>query len=230
MVSYKSLFANERVQIEKGSNQLNQLYPGLFRYCRFLAKNKWDADDLVQESVLKAIQHYPSSDISPALLNKIAYHQWIDTTRKRKREVVGMLEEQSGKMDAIKTDELQDTVKLLVKKLTPKQAIIFLLKEAFSYQAKEIADLLDTTEMAVKALIHRTRKRLEKETNLQSVDSYWCEEERELLGNLIYQSLKSEDPSVLIEYVSDLPSVADVPKLAKKRVSQSPLDLYCIAA
>lgn len=230
MVSNKSLLANEGVQIGKGSSHLNQLYPGLLRYCRFLAKNKWDADDLVQESVLKAIQHYQSSDVSPALLNKIAYHQWIDTIRKRHREVIGVLEEQSGKVDAINTDELLDTVKLLVEKLTPKQAIIFLLKEAFSYQAKEIADLLDTTEMAVKALIHRTRKRLEKETNLQSVDSYWCEEERELLGNLIYQALQTEDPSILIEYVSDIPPLSEVPKLAKKTYSQSPIDLYCIAA
>ncbi|WP_057765907.1 sigma-70 family RNA polymerase sigma factor [Cytobacillus praedii] len=230
MVSYKSLFANERVQIEKGSNQLNQLYPGLLRYCRFLAKNKWDADDLVQESVLKAIQHYHSSDVSPALLNKIAYHQWIDTIRKRNREVVGFHEEQLANAVSLNTDDLLDTVMLLVNRLTPKQAIIFLLKEAFSYQAKEIADLMDTSEMAVKALIHRTRKRLEKETNLQSVDSYWCEEERELLGNLIYQSLQSEDPSILIEYVSDIPSLANVPKLAEKKYSPSSLDLYCIAA
>ncbi|MED3553272.1 sigma-70 family RNA polymerase sigma factor [Cytobacillus praedii] len=230
MVSYKSLFANERVQVEKGSNQLNQLYPGLLRYCRFLAKNKWDADDLVQESVLKAIQHYHSSDVSPALLNKIAYHQWIDTIRKRNREVVGFHEEQLANAVSLNTDDLLDTVMLLVNKLTPKQAIIFLLKEAFSFQAKEIADLLDTSEMAVKALIHRTRKRLEKETNLQSVDSYWCEEERELLGNLIYQSLQSEDPTIIIEYVSDIPSLANVPKLAEKKYSPSSLDLYCIAS
>ena len=171
--SYRSAddSGNERVQIEKGSNQLNQLYPGLLRYCRFLAKNKWDADDLVQESVLKAIQHYHSSDVSPALLNKIAYHQWIDTIRKRNREVVGFHEEQLANAVSLNTDDLLDTVMLLVNRLTPKQAIIFLLKEAFSYQAKEIADLMDTSEMAVKALIHRTRKRLEKETNLQSVDS-----------------------------------------------------------
>ncbi|WP_235822880.1 sigma-70 family RNA polymerase sigma factor [Cytobacillus massiliigabonensis] len=230
MVSNESLFANERVQIEKGSNHLNQLYPGLLRYCRFLAKNKWDADDLVQESVLKAIQYYPSSEVSPALLNKIAYHQWIDTIRKRNREVISFHEEKSAKVDPFNTDELLDTVKFLITKLTPKQAIIFLLKEAFRYQAKEISDLLDTSEMAVKAIIHRTRKRLEKETNLQTVDSYWCEEEREMLGNLIYQSLQSEDPSILIEYVSNIPSLADVPKLSKKKYSQSPLDLYCIAA
>lgn len=229
MVSYKSLFANEMDQIEKGSNQLYQLYPGLLRYCRFLAKNKWDADDLVQDSVLKAIQHYHSSEVSPALLNKIAYHQWIDTIRKRNRELVGIIEEPLSMADLINTDELLDTVKLLVNNLTPKQAIIFLLKESFRYQAKEIAELLDTSEMAVKALIHRTRKRLDNES-MHSVDSYWCEEEREMLGNLIYQSLQSEDPSILIEYVSDIPSLANVPKLAEKSYSSSSLVLYCIAA
>ena len=229
MVSNRNLIANEKVQIE-GCNEWNKLYPALRRYCHFLAKNNWDADDLVQQSFLKAMLHYQSSDVNPALLNKIAYHQWIDTIRKRKQEIVGILEEDAGKVDAVDSDRLIDTVKLLLRNLTPKQAIVFLLKEAFSYQAKEIADLLDTSEMAVKSLIHRTRKRLEKETNLQSIESFWCEEERELLGNLIHQSLQAEDPTVLIDYLTEIPSLAEVPKLTKQTHSSSPLNLYCMAA
>ncbi|WP_066394780.1 sigma-70 family RNA polymerase sigma factor [Cytobacillus eiseniae] len=229
MVSSRSLIANKKAQKE-GCNEWNELYPRLRRYCHFLAKNKWDADDLVQQSFLKAILHYQSSDVNPALLNKIAYHQWIDTIRKRKQEIVGIIEEEAGKLAVIDSDRLLDTVAHLLKNVTPKQAIVFLLKEAFSYQAKEIAELLDTSEMAVKSLIHRTRKRLEKETQLQSIDSFWCEEERELLCNLIHQSLHAEDPAVLIDYLTELPSLAEVPKNAKQTYSNSPLNLYSMAA
>ncbi|RFU63506.1 sigma factor [Peribacillus glennii] len=32
-------------------------YPALQRYCRFLARNEWDGDDIAQEAILKAIRH-----------------------------------------------------------------------------------------------------------------------------------------------------------------------------
>lgn len=229
MVNDRSLLVDEVVQA-KECNNLNKLYLDLGRYCHFLAKNKWDADDLVQESFLKVIQHYQPSDVNSALLNKIAYHQWIDTIRKRSKESVGVVGEETGKADAINSDRLFDTVKFLMMKLTPKQAIVLLLKEAFSYQAKEIAALLDLSETAIKSLIHRTRSRLEKEAHLQSIDSYWCEEEKEWLGKLIYQSLQAEDPTVLIEYLTKAPSSVEVPKLTKQTHFNSSLNLYCMAA
>lgn len=230
MIAGRSFYADERVQSEDEKSRLNQLYPGLQKYSRFLAQNKWEADDLVQEAFLKALQYYRPSEISSALLNKIAYHYWIDIVRKRKHEVIGVLEDISERNHTSNPAELLDTVKLLMSHLTPKQAVIFMLKEAFGYQAREIAGLLETTEMAVKSSLHRAKKRFEKETPLQAVNSYWSEDDRELLHNLFYKSLQAEDPAILIDCISKIPSLAEVPKLAKQKHSGLPLNLSCMAA
>jgi RNA polymerase sigma factor (sigma-70 family) len=226
------MFANKKVQPEESAvkQQLNEFYPGLQRYCRFLSQNKWDGDDLVQEAVFKAILNYHQSEITSALLHKIAYHHWIDMLRKRKREVVGLLYDESNNDDKTNPEGLIDTVKLLVSNLTPKQAIIFTLKEGFCYQAREIADLLDTTEMAVKSALHRARKRLENETAVQSTHSFWNEEDRQLLFDLLYNSLQAEDPKVLIDRIAEIPSLAEVPKLTPPKHSSSPVLSLCMAA
>ncbi|MGP4038565.1 sigma-70 family RNA polymerase sigma factor [Gracilibacillus sp. D59] len=206
--------------------KVQKLYPGLKRYSYFLTKNKWDAEDLMQETFFKAIKYYHSSEISSALLNKIAYHQWIDTVKKRKLEVVNTVEDEGKEDNVRKTDRIIDLVKLLVSNLTPKQAAIFILKEAFSYQSNEIADLLDTTEMAVKSTLHRAKKRLKTDTSLQSIDSFWQEEEREILYNSLYQSLQADDPVVLIDCISTLHLLAE----PQQKHSNSPLNMYSMAA
>ncbi|WP_078412728.1 sigma-70 family RNA polymerase sigma factor [Priestia abyssalis] len=230
MIARRSFSANECVESDDEKSRLNELYPSLQKYSRFLAQNKWDAEDLVQEAFVKALQYYRPSEISAALLNKIAYHHWIDIIRKRKHETIGVLEDVLEREHASIPDGLLDTVELLMNNLTPKQAVIFALKEAFGYQTREIADLLETTEMAVKSSLHRAKKRFEKETPLQVVDSYWSGEDRELLHDLFYISLQAEDPAILIDSISKIPSLAEVPKLAKQKYSALPLNLSCMAA
>lgn len=230
MTASRSLFCDERVKHNASQIDLAELYEGVHRYSRFLTKNNWEADDLVQEALLKGIQSYHPSQLTPSLLNKIAYHHWIDTLRKRKHEVVGIEGDVIERQDTSRPGKLIDIVKFLINNLTPKQAVIFMLKEGFNFQAKEIAGLLSTTEAAVKSLLHRSKSRLEKQSLLQSTDSFWSEEEKELLSDLLYESLESQDPGKLIDSISRIPLLAEVPKLAKPNHSGSPLSLYCMAA
>jgi RNA polymerase sigma factor (sigma-70 family) len=205
-------------------------YSGLKRYCQFLSKNKWDGDDLAQEAVLKATQSYLPSEITSALLKKIAYHHWIDTLRKREHETVPLIDQVCIHQNQSNPDSQMDTVKHLLNHLTPKQAIIFMLKEGFSYQSKEIAHVLGTTEMAVKSSLHRAKNRLSKEETLQTVDSFWDENEKALLFELMYQSLQTDDPKVLIDRVEEIPSLLHVSTLSKSKHSRSSLNFYSLAA
>ncbi|NHM32517.1 sigma-70 family RNA polymerase sigma factor [Neobacillus terrae] len=229
--------ASKRKTVRKSDPQnmeichLNDLYRGLKRYSLFLTKNKWEADDLVQEAVLKAIQSYEPSEISPALLNKIAYHHWIDSIRKRKKETIGLPEDVlAATDDTSRSGSIIDVVKQLITSLTPKQAVIFILKEAFQFKTWEIAERLGTAETAVKAALYRAKKRLEKERTEQLFGWFNNEQERELLFNLLYDSLALQDPEPLINCISVLPSFAEVTKLAKSGRSSSPLNMYCQAA
>ncbi|WP_423410709.1 sigma-70 family RNA polymerase sigma factor [Heyndrickxia sp. MSNUG] len=195
-----------------------------------MAQNGWDGDDLFQETIIKAIRHYESSQINSALLKKIAYHHWVDTIRKRKHEVPGIPEDFSVQEASFKQNSAAETVELLMEKMTPKQSVIFILKEAFRFQSAEIAGLLGMTEMAVKGSLHRARKRLEKEGTIRDVDSLQDEGEEKLLSSLLSESLQAQDPAVLLEHIREIPSLFAAPKMAMAMHSSSPLSSFKMAA
>jgi RNA polymerase sigma factor (sigma-70 family) len=232
MLTNSGMYAKDAVQQKEQvkNKEIDQYYLELQRYCRFLAQSRWDGDDLAQEALLRAIQKYHKSELSPALLNKIAYHFWIDTLRKKKHELIGLPQDAVQVNEGSTPDELMNTVQVLIEKLTPKQAVTILLKEAFSYQLKEIAELLDTTEMAVKATLHRAKKRLKKENSLYFEDTFIEENDQQLLVELVYRSLQEEDPKVLLDRLAEIPALANIPRLRKAKYSRSPLNSYCMAA
>ncbi|TMV43046.1 RNA polymerase sigma factor [Paenibacillus mesophilus] len=133
-------------------------------YCRMLTGTPWDAEDLYQNTLLKAfkakeklVQH-PSPR---ALLFRIASNGWIDECRKRKANV-GLpegYEALSADFDEYSLD-VKDGLEFLVSAVPPFQVAVVLLADVFEYNSREIADMLKTTEGAAKAALHRARKRL----------------------------------------------------------------------
>lgn len=194
-----------------------ELYPGLMRYCCFLSKNKWDGEEIAQETILKALQYYRNNNnLSARLLNKIAYHHWIDTLRKRKYES----NENVSDAIPIKDPTILETVEKLTQQFTPKQAIIFVLKEAFQYKANEIAELLGISETAVKSSLHRVKKRLTQNDSFH-VAPFWSDEEYALLPELFYESLMAQDPTVLIKALPNIRSLTNdslAPKFAEQPI------------
>ncbi|WP_040209305.1 sigma-70 family RNA polymerase sigma factor [Neobacillus jeddahensis] len=214
----------------------SEYYPKLQRYCRFLAQNTWDGDDLAQETYLKALKYSRQQQkMTTALLNKIAYNHWVDTLRKRRKETFAVDADFFNQVYQHKLDEIKETVEFLLRNFTPKQATILLLKEAFQYHLNEIADLFNSTEMAIKANLHRARKRLEKEEGQSSsVDSFWDEEDRTLLSDVFYEALRDQDPRVVIESISMITIKQKEPMLISDRVRSipfhSPSGTLCMAA
>ncbi|MGF6950538.1 RNA polymerase sigma factor (sigma-70 family) [Neobacillus sp. B4I6] len=213
-------------------------YPKLRRYCHFLARNGWDGDEIAQETFIKALKYgNHSQKLTTALLNKIAYNHWIDMLRKRKNETVEADLDFSTHSLTNQLDNTRESVDILLKNFTPNQAIIFLLKEGFQYQLKEIASMLDFTEMAVKSNLHRAKKRLDKaidEGQVQSVDLFWEEEEREQLSDLFYEALKNQDPTILIQALPSRTGISKVPKHVtgklRSKPNYTPSSTLCMAA
>ncbi|MFP5105930.1 sigma-70 family RNA polymerase sigma factor [Neobacillus sp. C211] len=213
-------------------------YPKLRRYCHFLARNGWDGDEIAQETFIKALKYgNHSQKLTTALLNKIAYNHWIDMLRKRKNETVEADLDFSTRSLTNQLDNTRESVDILLKNFTPNQAIIFLLKEGFQYQLKEIASMLDFTEMAVKSNLHRAKKRLDKaidEGQVQSVDLFWEEEEREQLSDLFYEALKNQDPTILIQALPSRTGISKVPKHVtgklRSKPNYTPSNTLCMAA
>jgi RNA polymerase sigma-70 factor (ECF subfamily) len=210
----------------------DEYYLKLQKYCYFLTQSKWDGDDLAQEAMIKAISYYSQERLTPALLNKIAHNHWMDILRKRKYEQMT-----NGQIREENYSSVGDTiasVDLLLDTFTPRQAIIFLLKEAFQYQSKEIAEILNTTEMAVKSSLNRAKKRIVNEREPFSLDSFWEEEERELLWGLFHDSLVNQDPTVLIEAIPSISGLTDAPTAGSRKTvplkASAPLSTLCMAA
>lgn len=213
-------------------------YPILRRYCHFLTRNRWDGDEIAQETFIKALKYESHQQkVTKALINKIAYNHWVDMLRKRKNETVEADLDFANDAFIHKMDETSETVDQLLKNFTPNQAIIFLLKEGFQYQLKEIASIFDSTEMAVKANLHRAKKRLEKvndEGLLHPVEWFWNEEEREQLSDLFYEALKNQDPTILIQSIRSRSTNNEAPKLVSGKLRTKPTftpsSTLCMAA
>ena len=212
--------ANKKLQ------KLEDYMPTLIAYCRFLTKSNWDGEDIAQETLLKAIDHYghKSEVISAALLKKIAYNQWIDTIRKRKKEAIEEELDNNGEISTHPSVERMELVQHLMNYFTPKQAVILFLKEAFQYQSKEIAEILGTTEMAVKSILYRSKKRIEKKDR-SNTELDWEKEEKQLLTELFHDSLIQGDPSILIRYIPTIHSLMKESNTAiPSRVSRTAAD------
>jgi RNA polymerase sigma factor (sigma-70 family) len=230
MANKLRLYTFEDVQYEDFF--FNELYPKLQKYCYFLCQSKWDGDDLAQEAVLKTMTYYHKDKITSALLNKIARNQWMDTLRKRKREE--LRNDQICEESSFPTGDIMSSVDLLMDHFTPRQAIIYILKEAFQYQSKEIAEILNTTEIAIKSSLNRARKRIENQREREELDSFWVEEEREQLWRLFQDSLVNQDPTDLIEAIPSILDTTEVPSAASRITipfkASAPLSTLCMAA
>lgn len=61
----------------------------LKRYCLAKAGSAWDADDLLQESLLKAYRwhtRFPNREITKPFLFRIAANAWVDICRSRRSD------------------------------------------------------------------------------------------------------------------------------------------------
>lgn len=133
-------------------------------YCRMLTGTPWDADDLYQETMVKGMKagtkllNHPSPK---ALLFRIASNTWIDECRKRKAHV-GLPEGYEVAPSRMEVDsfDIKDSLDHLATELPPFQVVVILLADVFLYSAREIGEMLETSEGAVKAALHRGRKRL----------------------------------------------------------------------
>lgn len=135
----------------------------LRKYCRFLSGSAADAQDLLQETWLKAWAAFREKGgaRNRTYLRSVAYRAWIDRVRKRKDDaVLDPVKERA--VDAVDPLRLWSAANRLVSVLTPDQRTVYLLIEYLRFTAAETAELLGTTEGGVKASLHRARKKLDK--------------------------------------------------------------------
>jgi RNA polymerase sigma factor (sigma-70 family) len=137
--------------------------PVLWAYCHQLTGSAWDAEDLVQQTMMKAFANLPNlwQPVNPrAYLFRIASNAWIDHVR---REGGMEFQEYSEHPDIREAEGMEAKVATraamsrLIELLPPRQRIVLLLCDTLDFRAGEVAAMLGTTEGAVKAALHRAR-------------------------------------------------------------------------
>ncbi|TQR21683.1 RNA polymerase sigma factor [Psychrobacillus vulpis] len=150
----------------------------LRKYCFSLTRTKWDGEDLMQETLVKAYESWMKipKQMAKAYLFRIASNTWIDKHRKRKiEEDMNQDLSQITQENAHTLEAFFPTIMVLLNELSAKQRAVVLFVLGFDYTIKETASLLSDSEGSIKAALHRARKKL-KQVNIHDY-SYDLDEE-----------------------------------------------------
>jgi RNA polymerase sigma-70 factor (ECF subfamily) len=153
-------------------NTIRPVRADLWNYCRKITGSPWEAEDLLQDTLLKAygslsaISHRAQPLQAKSYLFRVATNHWIDQCRKRRVLLDSFDEEtfiESSPADRQTNPVLvNEAIELLVRHLPPKQVVVLILMESFHFTAPETASLIATTEHAVHATLRRARANIQK--------------------------------------------------------------------
>ncbi|MFD2329149.1 RNA polymerase sigma factor SigJ [Cohnella sp. GCM10020058] len=158
------------------------------------------AEDLVQDAFV-TVQQQDTDQRGGPILNLKAYLCKIVTNRcldhlksaRRKRELyVGswlpepLVENYAAAQDAAAGRDplqivlLEDTISyaflVLLDRLTPVERAVFILREAFEYDYRDIADLVDRTEIGCRKIYSRLKRKIQEEPAADPASSERCEQ------------------------------------------------------
>ncbi|MBW4083304.1 RNA polymerase sigma factor [Paenibacillus sp. S150] len=141
--------------------------------CRYLIRlgaEAADAEDIVQDTVYKALLYLEAIDERKfsAWLYKVAINRYYDFCRKQKRflysEEVDEQAVQGSEMPeaVLLRQEEKELIEFVLAKLSPVNRQLILLKYEMELSYKEIAALLGISEGKVKATLYRARQQFQQ--------------------------------------------------------------------
>jgi RNA polymerase sigma-70 factor (ECF subfamily) len=168
-------------------DELYEMYtPQVYRFALALARDAGDAEDLFQETWLRAVKacgagRAPRPDEARAWLFTIAANAHKDVLRKRRvrrlfvRERARAMADEAGDADpgwdgagrsggdGAARSEIRLCLRRALARLPAKQRRVFVLKDIEGLRHDEIARILGVPEGTVRTLLHRAVRRLRKE-------------------------------------------------------------------
>jgi RNA polymerase sigma-70 factor, ECF subfamily len=164
-----------RAEIERVFRSRQRMLWGL---CYRLTGVAADADELVQEAFVRAIERAPATidDTWERWLVRVATNLSLDRLRaRRRRSYVGPwlpspietpdagddgAAVESAEAEYERMESVSYAFLLALEVLTPRARAVLILSDVFDYPAAEVAALLDVSEANVRVLHHRARRRL----------------------------------------------------------------------
>lgn len=156
-------------------DEMEQHRPALTRYIRYLIHDAAEADDLVQETLVRAHRQRSTLRDTAALaswLYQIATHISIDRMRQRARTVQQQVDapvedlpiadhDRPSPLTVVQQNEMSECVQRYIANLSDAYRAVLLLHDADGLTAEEIAQLLRLPLTTVKMRLHRARRKLQ---------------------------------------------------------------------
>jgi RNA polymerase sigma-70 factor (ECF subfamily) len=140
------------------------LRPDLYRYCRHLTRSPWEADDLVQDTLMRsfatlACLHQEIRN-PRAWLFRVASNLWLNRVRDAREVTTGSTATSEIARATPDPRAVREAAGSLIAQLAPQERAALVLKDVFDLSLDETAEALSTTTGAVKAALHRARGKL----------------------------------------------------------------------
>ena len=147
------------------------LRPDLHRYCTRMTGSVADGEDIVQDTLARAYYALSQMEEMPQMrpwLFQIAHNRALDHLRRYDRRMGQSLDDVAPTAastaedpeDALAREEATRAAISRFAELVPLQRSCVILKDVLGHSAEEMAELLELSEPAVKAALHRGRERL----------------------------------------------------------------------
>lgn len=200
---------------EDGFSVFDEVRPRLFGIAYRMLGSAAEAEDIVQDVWLRwqatdrsVVENPPAFLATTTTRLSINFSQ---SARSRRETYVGpWLPEpvdthSDPALGAERNEALGLAILLLLEKLTPTERAAYVLREAFDYSHREIADILQIEEGNARQLVSRARKHLatERRTPVST------EEQRRLLDTFIEAAQKGDLASLEDLFAEDVVSYSD---------------------
>lgn len=176
----------------------------LHAFCHKLTGSIWDAEDLVQDTLLKGFGMTARGDFhgetSPvrnikAYLFRTATNAWLDVIRKQRPQGdYGETQSDAGADPAATNDAINKAMALA----SPQEFAAILLKDVYDFSLEEIADFIGTTAGTVKSALSRARHKMQN-TDDASVSN---PEDRALVQAFV-DAINSQDVDRVIDLMAE---------------------------
>ncbi|MFE3997579.1 RNA polymerase sigma-70 factor [Nocardioides sp. YIM B13467] len=213
--------------LEAATAVFTQVRPRLFGIAYRMLSSVTEAEDLVQDVWLRWQAYDRSTVANPEAFlatttTRLAINVLQSAWKRRETYIGPWLPEpvDTGAdpyLGAERAEALQFASLLLMEKLTPSERAAYVLREAFEYSYAQIADILTSTEPAVRQLVSRARKHIAGERRAPVA----AEEQRELLTTFLTAARAGDLTALERLFTPDVTSLSD--GNGRKGIARTPL-------
>ncbi|WP_327110573.1 RNA polymerase sigma-70 factor [Nocardia sp. NBC_01730] len=205
--------------------------PRLFALAYRMLGSASEAEDAVQETYLRwdatdrALIRSAEAWLTTALVNLC--RSWLVSARARRESYVGPwlpepVSTARGELGPLETIEERELVSLALltalERLTPAERAVFVLREAFGYAHREIADMLDVTEANSQQIFRRAGQHVREDRARFGIPA---EHARELIERFLKAARNGDIESLEQLLAADVSATADgggVVRAARRQV------------